>query len=100
MVANLRKIAERIWDAPIREELEYITPLEVQHGDILIVQGYRVCATNPRSYPEFEACYYVLNSDPTAHRPQPLPRGYEGMGSGGNRLMQVVRVKGANVHTS
>lgn len=72
------------------------TPLDVRENDIVIHMGYRCRATNVRHIPEEQftstpagsgpVARYTLTSEPNADYPKPLPVGYEGMTSGGNRL--------------
>lgn len=65
--------------------------LDVKNGDVLNMYGHRVRVSNVEHF-ETErglTARYKLTSEPNAEYPKPLPPGYEGMQSGGNRLAAV-----------
>lgn len=77
------------------------TALDVRDGDIIATQGFR-CRVSGVRHIECDpdggmiglwheestgerVARYTLHSEPNAEYPRPLPTGYEGMNSGGNR---------------
>lgn len=73
--------------------VETITPLEVKDGDILFMEGFRVMACLPYIDEGFEepTARYTLISKPNEEFPIDLPKSFEGMASGGNKLARIGR---------
>lgn len=75
---------------------EQINAMQVQDGDIILVECYRVKVSavrvdrDPAGGP---VARYRLNSAPNEDHPSRLPRGYEGMSSGGNHLRMITLVE-------
>ena len=62
---------------------EIITALDVQNGDLIRVEGYRVLVSDCEKFPASGRAEYRCHSEPLEGEPR-LPPTYEGMHSGGN----------------
>ncbi len=77
------------------ELYEAKTALDVKEGDIILAAGqYRCTATEVKFLTDPDDNHpfarYIMHSTPTPTFPRLLPRGYEGMTSGGNKKATVL----------
>lgn len=75
-------------------QLETVSPCDVKEGDILLLEGFRVKATDLKPHEPTDSQYYTVSSAPNDEYPDPLPPPTEGALAGGKRETEATRFVG------